>query len=130
MVRKVQSLDGGVKVKAEHAYVIEDDEQEAKLLRGSIEYLDSAMETTAIGISVWEQRKQWIQLFEKTLGDALTFVDLLIIRQVKRAVGEDHRVLHGLLYQRARAGKPTVVDDGDAIKDSLHLFEEIVVVAS
>ena len=130
MVRRVQSLDGGVKVEAEHAYIIEDDEQEARLLRGSIEYLDTALEITAIGVSDRELRNKPVPLLEKMMSDAIADVDLLIVRQVNQASAEDQRRLKGVLYQRARDGKPTIVDDASKVKEGLKFFEKIVELTS
>ena len=99
-----------MRVKKETAYIIADDDAEIRLLRGSIEYLDSAMEITANGMSDYEQRHQYNEFFEEKFSKAVLMADLLVVRQVFDASDEDLRYLRGIIYKRARAGMPTAVD--------------------
>lgn len=107
-------------------YVVENDEQIAKLIKGSEPYIDTAMEISAIGVSDRGMQQNWVSAIGKTVQECLPFVDLLVIRLVKKASKEDHRHLHGLLYRRARAGKPTAVDEVDELIQAVDFYEEVI----
>ena len=126
MTELALSADSGVKVEQQTLYVIENDEQEASLLKGSEPYLDTAMEITAIGVADRHQQIRPLPLFNRTFAEALTFVDLLFIRLIDDSDKDDIRYLKGVLYKRARSGKPTVVDSVENLDSIIPLFKHVV----
>lgn len=130
MERKAHSADSGMKVEGETLYIIDNDDQEAKLIKGSEPYLDTAMQVTAIGVSNRKLQHEPMPLYDSTFAEALIFADLLFIRQVDDAGEEDCRYLKGLLYRRAMKGRPTVVDGLAQLESAAAFFENVVPIES
>lgn len=126
MVDLVRSVTSPILVKPRTLYLINDDSQEARLLAGSEEYIDTAMEVTTPLISRRDIQAEWMSLFECSFFESMPFVDLLFVLQVAKGSEEDLRILHYVLYKRGRAGKPTAVDDLAPIEGAAKFFRDII----
>lgn len=126
MAKLARSVNSGLRVKKTACYLVKSDKQIAKLIKGSEPFIDTAMEISAVGVSDRGMQQSWISAIGKTVQECLPFVDLLVIRLVKKASEEDLRHLHGLLYRRARAGKPTVVDEIDDLMQAIDFYDEVI----